>query len=57
MDQCIVGDGTQEKSNVTMDTGIKDYYIHMRNGYIIPLQNTTYKNEEENFHFVKNTKE
>jgi len=52
-----VGDGTQEKSNVTMDTGIKDYYIHMRNGYIIPLQNTTYKNEEENFHFVKNTKE
>jgi alpha-glucosidase (family GH31 glycosyl hydrolase) len=47
-DGCIVSDGTLPSSNVTFRTHMEDYYIHQRNGSIVPTQNAT-------LHDTKNT--
>jgi len=47
-DGCIVSDGTLPSANVTFRTNMEDYYIHQRNGSVVPTQNAT-------FHDTKNT--
>mmetsp|Transcript_29346 Transcript_29346/g.44219 ORF Transcript_29346/g.44219 Transcript_29346/m.44219 type:complete len:311 (+) Transcript_29346:4548-5480(+) len=46
MKDCITGDGTLENSNVTLRTKMEDYYVHLRNGYIVPMQNQSINNAQ-----------
>lgn len=38
---CITSDGDITKYNITMQTNMEDYYVHQRNGSIVPTQNAT----------------
>jgi hypothetical protein len=46
-----------KSANVTLTTKIEDYYVHVRNGSIIPLQNATAHNQSEPYNHINNTKD
>ena len=42
---------------MTLRTEIEDYYVHVRNGFIVPLQNATAQDKAAPYNHINNTKD